>query len=276
MLNMVLLGPLSTRSTSKSCPLDLLGYRILRSIQPQIRGTSLWWCVGWSLEEICRDSFGATQTLAACRHLSHTGHRPWLVEPFSKIENLDIHKENSWKLSASHLNLVVFPRPKLCGQCPRPRMIWAERDVSERRRVSQRWNRSSVKNIGPTSHILHQTHISRRVSLGDPNLAIFNNHFSPSMKSCIMQQPRPQGAEFVFVAPGPQRAGESQSTCGNFRCRPLRCRWLVFWLRKRLPGAVSAGGVSSVLEFWLECMVLIVDWNGKYWENSGFEWSFRP
>ena len=148
---------------------------------------------------------------------------------------------------------------KLCGQCPRPRMIWAERDVSERRRVSQRRNRSSVKNIGPTSHILRQTHISRRVSVGDPNLAI--NHFSPSMKSCIMQQPRPQGAEFVFVAPGPQRAGESQSTCssGNFRCRPLRCRWLVCWLRKRLPGAVSAGGVSSVLEFWLECMVLIVD-----------------
>ena len=148
---------------------------------------------------------------------------------------------------------------KLCGQCPRPRMIWAERDVSERRRVSQRRNRSSVKNIGPTSHILRQTHISRRVSVGDPNLAI--NHFSPSMKSCIMQQPRPQGGEFVFVAPGPQRAGESQSTCssGNFRCRPLRCRWLVCWLRKRLPGAVSAGGVSSVLEFWLECMVLIVD-----------------
>ena len=87
----------------------------LRSIQPQIRGTSLWWCVGWSLEEICRASFGATQTLAACRHLSHTGHRPRLVEPFSKVENLDIRKENSWKLSASHLNLVVFPDLNYAG-----------------------------------------------------------------------------------------------------------------------------------------------------------------
>ena len=81
----------------------------LRSIQPQIRGTSLWWCVAWSLEEICRASFGATQTLASCRHLPHTGHRPRLVEPFSKVEKLNIHKEDSGKLSASHLNFVVFP-----------------------------------------------------------------------------------------------------------------------------------------------------------------------
>ena len=60
-------------------------------------------------------------------------------------------------------------------------LIWVERDVSEMRRVSQRRNRSSVKNIGPTSHILRQTHIWTSVSVGDPNLAI--NHFSPTMKS---------------------------------------------------------------------------------------------
>ena len=130
----------------------------LRSIQPKIRGTSLWWCVGWSLEEICRASLGATQTLAACRHVSHAGHRPWLVQS------------------------CCLPWPKLCRQC-RPRMIRVERDVSERRRASQRRNRSSVKNIGPTLHILRQNHISMSVSVGDPNLAIFN-HFSPTMKSC--------------------------------------------------------------------------------------------
>lgn len=89
-----------------------------------------------------------------------------------------------------------LPWPKLCGQCPRPRMIWVERDVSERRRVSQRRNRSSVKNIGPTSHIMRQTHISTSVSVGDPNLAIFN-HFIPSMKSCIVQQPRPHSPCFL-------------------------------------------------------------------------------
>ena len=74
-------------------------------------------------------------------------------------------------------------------------MIWVERDVSERRRVSQRRNRSSVKNIGPTSHILRQTHIWTSVSVGDPDLAI--NHFSPTMKSCTMQQPRPRSPCFL-------------------------------------------------------------------------------
>ena len=67
------------------------------------------------LKKFCRASFGSTQTLAACRHLWHTGHRPRLVEPFSKVENLDIRKENSWKLSASHLNLVVFPDLNYAG-----------------------------------------------------------------------------------------------------------------------------------------------------------------
>ena len=47
--------------------------------------------------------------------------------------------------------------------------------------AEQRRNRSSVKNIGPTSHILRQTHIWTSVSVGDRNLAI--NNFSPTMKS---------------------------------------------------------------------------------------------
>ena len=58
-----------------------------------------------------------------------------------------------------------------------------------------RRNRSSVKNIGPTSHILRQTHIWTSVSVGDPDLAI--NHFSPTMKSCTMQQPRPRSPCFL-------------------------------------------------------------------------------
>ena len=92
------------------------------------------WPLAWTCWTLLRhwelgypQIYGGTPQIVIIWDLNGT---PLIQQPWGFYSSgVDIiHKENSWKLSAPHCNLV-FPELNYAGQCPRPRMIGGRKSL---------------------------------------------------------------------------------------------------------------------------------------------------